>query len=148
MKIRLPEWYPDTIMTGKSTRGRTLWRVQHHFHYFIDDVRYRVPIDYITDHASVPRAFWWLCPPADPKYAAASLIHDYCYSAELWTRKKNDLIFLAIMQYSGVRRWRRAIMYAAVRVGGGITYQDHTKKSIKHDRALNKITSMKRPLYR
>ncbi|EAQ6128542.1 DUF1353 domain-containing protein [Salmonella enterica] len=67
--------------------------------------------------SSVPRIFWTLLPP-DGKYAKAAIIHDYLYDNALRTKKEADLIFLDGMTVLGVPRWKRTIMYWAVRMFG------------------------------
>lgn len=68
----------------------------------------------IADLASVPRIFWTLLPP-DGKYAKAAIIHDYLYDNALRTKKEADLIFLDRMTVLGVPKWKRIVMYLAVR---------------------------------
>ena len=80
-----------------------------------------VPEGFITDFASVPRAFWWLLPPAG-KYAGAALVHDYLYRTHLYSRKDADDIFLEAMEVLQVPRWKREIMYYAVRMFGWKAY--------------------------
>ncbi|ECC9619356.1 DUF1353 domain-containing protein [Salmonella enterica subsp. diarizonae] len=68
----------------------------------------------MTDLASVPRIFWTLLPP-DGKYAKTAIIHDYLYDNALRTKKEADLIFLGGMTVPGVPKWKRIVMYLAVR---------------------------------
>ncbi len=80
-----------------------------------------VPENFPTDLATVPRALWWLFPPADPEYAAAAVLHDYLYSwrsttGEAFDRATADGIFLEAMLILGVPRWKALVMFAAVRV--------------------------------
>lgn len=75
----------------------------------------------ITDLASVPRIFWTLLPP-DGKYAKAAIIHDYLYDNALRTKKEADLIFL-----DRVPRWKRTVMYQAVRMFGRGNYGKRIK---------------------
>ncbi|HCH8504641.1 TPA: DUF1353 domain-containing protein, partial [Salmonella enterica] len=71
----------------------------------------------ITDLASVPRIFWTPLPP-DGKYAKAAIIHDYLYDNALRTKKEADRIFLDGMTVLGVPKWKRTVMYWAVRLFG------------------------------
>lgn len=77
----------------------------------------------ITDLASVPRIFWTLLPP-DGKYAKAAIIHDYLYDNAQRTKKEADRIFLDGMTVLGVPKWKRTVMYWAVRVFGRGMYRD------------------------
>ncbi|EOI6844551.1 DUF1353 domain-containing protein, partial [Salmonella enterica] len=76
-----------------------------------------VPAGFVTDLASVPRIFWTILPP-DGKYAKAAIIHDWMYDNALRTKKEADLIFLDGMTVLGVPKWKRIIMYYAVRLFG------------------------------
>jgi len=76
-----------------------------------------VPIGFKTDLASVPRLFWALIPPHG-RYIRAAIIHDYLYIHKPVSRSIADRIFLDLMRRDGVPRWKRWIMYSAVRLGG------------------------------
>ncbi|EDV9907329.1 DUF1353 domain-containing protein [Salmonella enterica subsp. enterica] len=94
-----------------------LWRVYEPFAFYLSDDEsdvIEVPAGFVTDLASVPRIFWTLLPP-DGKYAKAAIIHDYLYDNALRTKKEADLIFLDGMAVLGVPKWKRIVMYLAVR---------------------------------
>lgn len=100
--------------------GHYNWRVYEPFEFYLSDDNsdiISVPAGFITDLASVPRVFWTLLPP-DGKYAKAAIIHDYLYDNALRTKKEADLIFLDGMTVLGVPRWKRTVMYWAVRLFG------------------------------
>ena len=80
-----------------------------------------VPVGYETDLASLPRFMWWLFPPHG-KYSKAAIVHDYVYSNALGTKKQADKIFYEAMGVLGVPKWKRILMYWAVRVGGKGAY--------------------------
>ncbi|EGK0744441.1 DUF1353 domain-containing protein, partial [Salmonella enterica] len=67
--------------------------------------------------------FWTLLPP-DGKYAKAAIIHDWMYDNALRTKKEADLIFLDGMTVLGVPKWKRIIMYYAVRLFGRGSYSE------------------------
>jgi len=99
----------------------------------VEQLEYRVPMEVIvraggprrivvragfqTDLASIPRAFWAILPPFG-RYTAAAVLHDYLYQAHDGTRLHADMTFLAAMEELKVRRWKRAVMYQAVRLFG------------------------------
>ncbi|EBL9222499.1 DUF1353 domain-containing protein [Salmonella enterica] len=96
------------------------WRVHEPFEFYLSDDEsevIEVPAGFITDLATVPRIFWILLPP-DGKYAKAAIIHDYLYDNALRTKKEADLIFLDGMKVLGVPKWKRIVMYQAVRLFG------------------------------
>ncbi|EIZ2109275.1 DUF1353 domain-containing protein [Salmonella enterica] len=101
-----------------------LWCVQESFIFNVSDGNsdvISVSAGFVTDLASVPRIFWTLLPP-DGKYAKAAIIHDYLYDNALRTKKEADRIFLDGMTVLGVPRWKRTIMYWAVRWFGRGSY--------------------------
>ncbi|EBE6564301.1 DUF1353 domain-containing protein, partial [Salmonella enterica] len=71
----------------------------------------------------IPRIFWTILPP-DGKYAKAAIIHDWMYDNALRTKKEADLIFLDGMTVLGVPKWKRIIMYYAVRLFGRGSYSE------------------------
>ncbi|ECH9261463.1 DUF1353 domain-containing protein [Salmonella enterica subsp. enterica] len=105
-----------------------LWRVYEPFEFYLSEDNsdvISVPAGFITDLATIPRIFWTLLPP-DGKYAKAAIIHDYLYDNALRTKKEADLIFLDGMTVLGVPKWKRTIMYYAVRLFGKGMYNRNT----------------------
>lgn len=82
---------------------------------------FTVPAGFQTDLASVPRLpiVYWLT--GDTSSAAAT-VHDYLYSTRVVSRKMADLVLKEASQATGVPGWRRWIMWAGVRLGGGAHY--------------------------
>ncbi|EDV2652081.1 DUF1353 domain-containing protein [Salmonella enterica subsp. diarizonae] len=106
--------------------GHYNWRVYEPFEFYLSDDSsdvISVPAGFVTDLATVPRIFWILLPP-DGKYAKAAIIHDYLYDNALRTKYEADRIFLDGMKVLGVPRWKRTIMYLAVRLFGRGNYTD------------------------
>ncbi|HGJ3207286.1 TPA: DUF1353 domain-containing protein, partial [Salmonella enterica subsp. enterica serovar Anatum] len=104
------------------------WRVYEPFEFYLsEDISdiISVPAGFVTDLATVPRIFWTLMPP-DGKYAKAAIIHDWMYDNALRTKKEADKIFLDGMTVLGVPRWKRTIMYYAVRLFGKGMYNRKT----------------------
>jgi hypothetical protein len=106
-------------------------RLQVNFDVLIDGRLFRIPTGYETDLGSIPRIAWSIILPSDPQLAAESLFHDFGYQGELWPRWYMDRMMLAGMRSMGVKPWKRALVYSAVRIGGGWTYREHTDDSIK-----------------
>ncbi|HGP2813971.1 TPA: DUF1353 domain-containing protein [Salmonella enterica] len=103
------------------------WRVYEPFEFYLSDDNsdvISVPAGFVTDLATVPRIFRTLMPP-DGKYAKAAIIHDYLYDKALRTKQQADLIFLDGMTVLGVPKWKRAIMYQAVRLFGRGNYRHY-----------------------
>ena len=80
-----------------------------------------VPTGTTTDFASVPRLFWSIIPP-DGRWSQSSVLHDFLYTKKSRPRKECDVIFRDSMKVLGVSWWRRNVMFAAVRLFGGIPY--------------------------
>lgn len=76
-----------------------------------------VPMGYVTDFASVPRAplIYWLCGNTSTE---ASVIHDYLYDKKYVTRATADAVLREASIVSGVPRWRAWLMWAGVRCFG------------------------------
>ena len=86
-----------------------------------------IPIGYVTDLASVPRVLWSVFPPHG-RYAKAAIVHDYLYSNAIGTKTWADQVFLEAMTVLNVPRWRRTVMYLAVRLFGRGKYQLEQKE--------------------
>lgn len=76
-----------------------------------------------TNGANVPRAFWWLIEPNQSDILPAVICHDYlCDIAdctiigEYVNFKVADRLFKEHLIYLGVAKWKRNLMFAAVRV--------------------------------
>jgi hypothetical protein len=76
-----------------------------------------VPPNFETDFASIPNWVprWLFDPMRHARYSA--VFHDYlCRTAESYKeRVMADHVFLEAMGVEGVKRWRRASMFSAVR---------------------------------
>lgn len=82
-----------------------------------------VPVDFVTDFASIPRILWNLYPPTG-SYGKAAVIHDFLYrTGATKTRKLADQTFREAMTVLGVNRFTKAILYSGVRLGGGSSYK-------------------------
>lgn len=84
-------------------------------------ININVPANYITDLTSVPRILWSVFPP-NGRYAKAAIVHDYLYSNALGNKAWADAVFLEAMTVLGVPKWRRTVMYWAVRLFGRGAY--------------------------
>jgi len=80
-----------------------------------------VPTGFETDLASTPRlpVIYWL---AGNIATSAAVVHDFLYSDGRYPRDVADAIFREASAVIGVSGWRRWIMWAGVRLGGGAHY--------------------------
>lgn len=125
------------------------WEVHEPFYFMdADGCMHHVPAGWVSDLAStqgLPSFFYKLF-PSDGPYNQAAVLHDYLYAAEIYDRKSSDMVFLdALGTIKEVPRWKIPLMYAAVRVGGGFTYKEHSEGRVRMLRLLSGIESMKRP---
>lgn len=89
-----------------------------------------IPKGFRTDFASIPWfARWFVTPLEQPQYRAAAL-HDVLYRAPKlraehygMSRKECDEIFLDAMLADGTPRFKAAMMWFAVRIGGAFAYR-------------------------
>lgn len=84
---------------------------------------------FVTDFASVPRFFWRILPPTG-KYNVAAIVHDYLYMTGEVSKESADKIFLILMKHLKVSRWKRKVMYKAVRYFGKTAWDKHRKNKI------------------
>lgn len=101
-----------------ALRRDALWELAKAYTYKDGSGEVKVPAGFVTDLASVPRAFWWLIAPMELS-AVAPIIHDYLYQTGgdggRYSRKSADQMFLTIMARESVPVWRRLSAYVAVR---------------------------------
>jgi hypothetical protein len=126
--FRITDTFLVQEVVGKQRGGRSCVRLQAPLMYCVghedSEERITVPAGFETDFASIPWGLWNLFPPWGA-YARPAIVHDYLYEVggqipgRCYTRKQADGIFREAMGVVGVPAWRAAIMYRAVRLGGG-----------------------------
>lgn len=102
------------------------WKLIAPFEYHVgkypsDDI-IEVPSGFITDLTSVPRFFWSILPPHG-EYSKAAIIHDYLYVNAIGSKKYADDIFFEAMGVLGVAKWRKYLIYYAVKTFGHGNYK-------------------------
>ena len=83
-----------------------------------------VPAKFVTDLASIPQFLWNILPPIGA-YDAAAVVHDYLYLNNGVTRKQADDVLNEAMGELEVDDWRRRMIYAGVRVGGWVPWNQY-----------------------
>lgn len=76
-----------------------------------------VPRGFVTDLASIPRAFWQILRP-EGRHAYAAVVHDYLYWTQSRSREEADTIFKFALQDSKVSSETVEALYVAVRTFG------------------------------
>lgn len=117
--------YLDRLVLASAGPGE--WSLVKEFRFDSAVLRARVVIrpGFTTDLASVPRvplAYWLVGGLAE----APAVLHDFAYTIQLCTRAQADALFLEAMETDGrhvgipaVPAWRRRLLWAGVRLGGG-----------------------------
>ena len=75
---------------------------------------YIVPVDYVTDGASVPKPLWWFCSPYAGNHLKPAVLHDYMSEDEYGDQKLADQVFLKTLEANGVGWFKRHAMHKAV----------------------------------
>lgn len=98
-----------------------------------------VPVGFVTDFASIPRAFWSLL-PRDGQYGYAAIIHDYLYWNQSVSKSEADLIFKYAMQDFEVPAPVVSTVFTAVSVAGGGAWRGNAKaKAAGEKRQLRRL---------
>lgn len=152
MAPRLTDFrYMASLHLRRDLQGRGRWIIVDLTYPFVweeDDTRWykgTVPANFETDLASIPQPVQWLISKLDA-HVEAAVVHDYLYrfgargiELELTNvfgrpctpprfvtrtidRRTADRVFLAAMRTARVARWKRGLMFLAVRVGAWWAY--------------------------
>lgn len=132
--------YEDANGDAITKGGRCQWVLASPLRYDVgaegSGETITVPAGAMTDLASIPRFAAPLLPPDGP-WAKAAVVHDHLYRtrgtcfwdgfngrtrAKPYTRAESDKILREAMEVLGVPAWKRAVIYAAVRLGGGCAF--------------------------
>src|SRR5207244_11357945 len=73
----------------------------------------QAPAGFVSDLASIPRAFWSLLRP-DGDYAYAAILHDYLYWEQSRSRQDSDMVLKLGMQDFSVKESAIEAIYEAV----------------------------------
>lgn len=122
-----------------------LWRLETALTYYVGALgsgrAVVVPVGFVTDGASVPRALWPFLPPWG-SYSRPAVIHDLlCVLIEKGTphkeaptRKDADAVFYEAMGVTGTSMPVRWILWIGVRIGALIYLATgHTSRIKKYD---------------
>ncbi len=133
--------FTTPLVVTPMPNGRE-WELRQPFEYYrtgAENEVIGVPAGFITDFASVPRAFWAIFPPWG-KYGKAAVLHDWLYSIEYKdSRKLCDDIFYEAMTVLDVSLWARLVIYRAVRAFGWTVWNRHNRAAVKALRVKFKV---------
>ncbi|MDM5060945.1 DUF1353 domain-containing protein [Aeromonas rivipollensis] len=95
----------------------------------------QVPVGFVTDFASIPRAFW-VALPTDGEYAYAAVIHDYLYWEQTTSREEADLVLKYAMQDFGISTVKITTIYGTVRAAGWAAWNENAKLKIAGEKRI------------
>ena len=130
MKKRERNSFLTPLVVEVMPSGKT-FKVAREFTYLWKRayVEIHVGVGFVTDFASIPRFARGIIPKLG-KYTKATVIHDAIYKDAIpgfrCTRFNADVIFYDGMADLGVARWKRIVMWLAVRVGGYFAWKKRT----------------------
>lgn len=109
--------------------GIDTWKLAEQFGYYdwVLNETFLIPAGFSTDFASIPR-FAHVLLPKNGEYDAPAVLHDWLYYAALTNRDTADFIFLEAMEVLGVPKWKRVLLYRAVRDFGWKAWNKHRKQ--------------------
>jgi hypothetical protein len=116
---------PKVELLPKSTRGRfkTLEPLSHQL---INGRQLYVPKGTISNGASVPGLLWGIYSPYGT-YTYPSVIHDYLYENNLYTREFADRQFLIDMGKCNTNKFTKWLFYYVVRIFGEYNWNKFKK---------------------
>lgn len=130
--------YPLSVTQVSPTQWRIDREVTFHVGGELSPDVITVPDGFITDFASVPWPASMLI-PLSGRHNMAAVVHDFLYSLlgevkipnnyRKRTRAECDAVFLEALEACGCNWIKRHIMYRAVRIGGGLPWNDHARKN-------------------
>jgi hypothetical protein len=92
-----------------------------------------VPIGFVTDFASIPRAFWSALPP-DGRYTWPAIVHDYLYWTQMRSKEDADMIFKFGMEDLGVGTVVSNLIYNAVHSFGSYAWRKNAQLKAKGEK--------------
>jgi hypothetical protein len=122
------------VMENATPRDDGLWRLTAPLVYQSDVAKmtFTVPAGFITDLASVPR--WPIAYMlAGGTSNEASVVHDFIYSTHPVDRVTADAVLKEASAVTGVPAWRRWMMWAGVRIGGGSHWDPQVAPPVRGD---------------
>lgn len=118
-------FYNNPIVELIDNNNGGLWKLYAPLVYNSDLLGIiHIPFDFITDFASVPRIALSYLLVGNTAHAAA-IVHDYLYRKDSTPNVSKDIadsVFKEAMETTSIPKWRQAVLYAGVRIGGSAAY--------------------------
>lgn len=125
---------PIVEILPKSTRGRFKIIVPIK-HTLANGVQLIIPIDYISNGASIPKLLRGIF-SQQGVYLMPSIVHDYLYDNNLYSREFVDRQFLLDMGKVGTNKFTKWLFYYVIRIFGGLNW-NKSKKKLNNGRINN-----------
>lgn len=127
----VPGSFPNGLVALRHAHGRT-YEVEEEFSYVTRSGQLlTVPIGFLTDGGSVPRALWWLYPPFGSDCDEAYVLHDFAYAhPERWSmnRGQADALMREVLEVKGFRPTGRFAVWGGVRMFGWLAWRKHRRE--------------------
>lgn len=106
-----------------TTTYRGVATVMEEWHVAVRGHEFAVPVGFVSDGASVPRALRWLCgDPMERPRLYAALLHDWLYTTGVVSRAEADAVYYAMLRHFGYSPVDASVNYLAVRLFGSRHY--------------------------
>jgi Protein of unknown function (DUF1353) len=97
-----------------------------------------VPVGFVTDFASIPRAFWSFLRP-DGEYTYPAIVHDWMYWSQERPKEEADEILKFGMQDFDIEPATVQTIYQAVRLAGGAAWRGNARLKAQGEKRILKI---------
>lgn len=120
-QLKTRSLFPAEIKASKRDEGVQLWELLEEFSFSSDSLSrvITVPVGFVTDLASIPRAVQNVLPNDHPHIEMPSVIHDYLYTVQTTTREQADKVLREGMELQGANTFVRNAVYQILRYFGG-----------------------------
>ena len=104
MEVVLTPQQPIRPPTLSPFSDQAHWVLREPLEYWILETDHvvEVPLGFVTDFASIPRALWAIAGSPHGAYSRAAVVHDYLYWDQRCTREQADNVMAIAMEESGV----------------------------------------------
>ena len=121
---------------GRKAEGRQIYELVEDYVFHLAGFGHIVvPCAFQWDGASVPWVATRLFPSRGDSDGGACG-HDWLYATERYPRVVCDNIFRRLLAITESSQWKVSVMFMAVRAGGWVGWNAHTKESVEMWRAL------------
>lgn len=142
-----PGVFWDSLWVTPDDNGKVWTIVDHPFIYsrvegkVPDSVR--VPVGFLTDFASIPRALWTTVGGPWGLYGWAAVLHDFLYTVQTTDKDTADMVLLEVMKLCGTPSETRDVIYEGVHLFGDSAWKCHSKikENAKNDPKFNTLNN-------